>query len=374
MKLKVIKYILIATILASCQKMSLQPDLELMYETIVANHPGIYNESDPKFNKKLNSAYVSAKQKLSKTSDLKKQKEIITDFGQSFNDTHLKVYWYTSLQPKLVAKTSEDFQITYLRNGVVWVPLPRFYNLNKQQENEFKNLIDMMPQLRDKRAIVFDLRGNTGGDSTYGFEICSALFGRDYADYKTSMVYRNIVTEYRASRGNLRHLKKLYAKYNASPNQVLNHTSQFLKQIIENMEESIAHNKPYSKDKIEKTPLSKLRSPTHKVIATIIVVIDRYNVSAALDFIDEIKLMKSVVLVGQTTKADRLYIETRKVEFSSKLGAFYFPMKIHRNRPRGDNVPYMPNFEYDTSNTVKLQEYIINLLHTTKKLDYDVAS
>ncbi len=362
-------------ILTSCQKRGLQSDLKLMFDTVVDNHPGIYNESDPKFSEKLKLAYASAKEKLSKTSDLEKQKEIITEFGQSFHDTHLGVYWYnTSLQSKLVNNTSENFQITYLRDGVVWVPLPRFYNLNKQQEKEFKNLIDMMPQLRDKRAVVFDLRGNTGGDSAYGTEICSALFGRDYAEYKTSMAYRSMVTEYRASRGNLRHLKKLYAKYHASHNQVLNHTAQFLEQIIENMEESIAHNRPYSKDKIEKSPFSKIKNPTHEVTATIIVVIDRHNVSAALDFIDEIKLMKSVVLVGQKTKADRLYIEIREVEFPSKLGAFYFPIKIHRNRPRADNVPYLPNFEYDTSNTVKLQEYIINLLDTTKKLDYDVAS
>ncbi|ABE04457.1 hypothetical protein [Rickettsia bellii] len=97
------------------------------------------------------------------------------------------------------------------------------------------------------------------------------------------------------------------------------------------------------------------------VKAKIIVIIDEKNVSSTLDFIDELKIMtQNIILIGKTTKADRLYMELRTVELPSKLGIFSFPIKVYRNRNRGDNIPYIPDFEIDPKNTAKLKDFILN--------------
>lgn len=52
-------------------------------------------------------------------------------------------------------------------------------------------------------------------------------------------------------------------------------------------------------------------------------------------------MTQNVILIGKTTKADRLYMELRTVELPSKLGIFSFPIK-DRNRNRGDNIQHIP--------------------------------
>lgn len=93
----------------------------------------------------------------------------------------------------------------------------------------------------------------------------------------------------------------------------------------------------------------------------VIVITDSVNVSAALDFIDELKLMtKEVMLIGQKTKADRVYMEVRSLPLPSGAGIFSFPIKVYRNRPRLDNEPYYPNIEFkDIHNTPALQGFIL---------------
>ena len=71
------------------------------------------------------------------------------------------------------------------------------------------------------------------------------------------------------------------------------------------------------------------------------------NVSACLDFIDEVKAVDSkAILVGETTKADSVYMDVRIVDLPSGIGQFQFPIKVYRNRARGHNVPYVPDVAY----------------------------
>jgi hypothetical protein len=47
-------------------------------------------------------------------------------------------------------------------------------------------------------------------------------------------------------------------------------------------------------------------------------------------------------------------MEVRTVDLPSGLGTFSYPIKVYRNRSRGDNVPYMPNIECDVTDMQKL--------------------
>jgi hypothetical protein len=74
------------------------------------------------------------------------------------------------------------------------------------------------------------------------------------------------------------------------------------------------------------------------------VLINHLTASASLDFIDNLKILDHpVILVGETTSADRLYMEIKTVELPSKLAHLVYPIKVYRNRRRGDNEPYHPD-------------------------------
>lgn len=97
-----------------------------------------------------------------------------------------------------------------------------------------------------------------------------------------------------------------------------------------------------------------------KVSSKIIVIINHYNFSAALGFIDELKMMtKNIYLIG--ARADRFYMEVRSIGLPSKNGEFFFPIKVYRNRTRGDNIFYKPDVVLDPKiiNTHNIESIII---------------
>ena len=106
-----------------------------------------------------------------------------------------------------------------------------------------------------------------------------------------------------------------------------------------------------------------VNSVCNPVKAKIIVIIDKGCGNACLTFIDQLKAMKhDVILFGQTTGADSVYMEVQKTDLPSKKGIFYFPMRVYKNRLRGNNIPYYPDIFYaddSSNNTETLQQAII---------------
>ncbi len=69
--------------------------------------------------------------------------------------------------------------------------------------------------------------------------------------------------------------------------------------------------------------------------------------SACLDFLDVVRLHPAVVQVGQTTGVDTDYMENWGWPLPSGLSNVGYPMKVYRNRRRGNNEPYTPHVPYD---------------------------
>lgn len=324
-------------------------DLIFIHNTIIENHPGIYNEQDPEFNANLKTAYFNAKSKLLKTKKNSTRKQIINDFAKSFNDTHLWIKWhdYTKTPPQ---NTPKEFKIIELDHSAAWIKLPSF-DLEKPQKENFWHLVSLISNLQPKKYIVFDLQKNQGGNSDYGSAIIDALFGKEYADQKRCLYNKNVYVDWRASIGNLNHISNL----------LKNHPQNWLRVVQNGIQNSINQNEHYYRE--HSSEFCKTNNSSSKISNTkIVVLIDSYNVSAALDFIDELKTMtKNVVLIGKKTKADRLYMEVRSIPLPSNLGIFYFPIKVYRNRTRLDNQSYIPDIDYLETNDIKtIQDLILN--------------
>lgn len=334
-------------------------DLIFIRNKIQANHPGVFNQQDPTFNQHLEYEFCRACAAISENVLIKNQQKIIEDFAKSFNDKHLWVSWTDttelSLQEKKILQLSK-ICIDYLECSIPWVRLPTFI-FDQTQQQHFEALLKQLPSFINKPAIIFDLSGNRGGSSFFAKQILVALFGRDYVNSKLERAEAKVSVDWRASKDNLTHLKSL--------RQTLSYRENFefknwLDLVIAGMKASLTENKPYFNEVPKK--LSKSSSSyelKHSVMAKIIVIIDQCNVSAALDFIDMLKIIDyPVLLVGKTTAADRLYMEVCTVDLPSGLGAFSFPIKVYRNRVRGDNEPYRPEIEC-VSNSVEQLKLIV---------------
>ena len=91
---------------------------------------------------------------------------------------------------------------------------------------------------------------------------------------------------------------------------------------------------------------------------------DAWDASAALDFCDLLLVIAGVIQVGQPTSADSVYLDARwPVALPSGLGDISLPMKVYRDRRRGNNQPYLPalRWEGDITDTAALQRWVARL-------------
>jgi hypothetical protein len=346
--------ILTISLLSSCitKQNIYMIDLDFIYNSILENHPGVYNKQDPNFRKNLEKIYIESKTKITAVKTSHDLQKAINQFAKSFDDRHLWVHWANNTPKKQRDGITKSFSISRLSKNVTWINLPTF-DLNINQEQNFKELIKNISTLQTEKYIIFDLRGNQGGNSDYGSQIINTLFGKNYADQKRTLHNQNVYVDWRASQGNLNHISSLLARHPS------NH---WLQNIKHGLQKSLAQNNIFYKEYSSEVYEAKENIISRPEFSfQIIVIIESVNVSAALDFIDELKMMiPNVILIGQETRADRLYMEVRSIPLRSGSGNFFFPIKVYRNRPRLDNESYVPNIEFNyIHHTASLQSFIL---------------
>lgn len=318
-------------------------DIEFITKTIMENHPGPYNELDPGFNKTLNFAHQEALNSIDKVETLEDHNEIMQKYAKHFNDSHFNIFTTVKLS-KAPANFYQikKFELKEFMPKVVWITLPTFWP--EQQQNELNKIIEQLPNYRNYKLIIFDLRGNTGGNSNWGTKIIRTLFGYDYAKEKVNNMDKSVYIDWRVSKDNLTYLsdlvKNLKKEFGNNSEGVIQR-----QKLHDEMATHLKKDIPLLCERDEASTVSK--NNQNLCHAKIIVLTDKYTGSASLRFIDELKsLNHPVKLFGQTTAADNLYIDTRTVELPSKLGHLNFPLKVYRNRPRGNNEPYHPDVEF----------------------------
>jgi hypothetical protein len=268
-------------------------DLDFIHQSILENHPGVYNSEDPNFCKNLENSYEKAKSAIKESHSNSSSKIIISDFAKSFHDTHLWVDWCDSTPKKQHAIISK-FSISEPSNDVAWITLPTFA-VSSEQEKDFGELVKQLLDLQTIKYIIFDLRGNQGGNSDYGNQIINALFGEEEAQQKKCLYNKKVFVDWRASQGNLEHISSLLMTY---PN------SQWLQRVKEGLKESLERGDSfYSEYSYDTCRPSKNINSESEFDFKVIVITDHFNVSAALDFIDELKIMTKKVILRAKNKS-----------------------------------------------------------------------
>lgn len=335
-------------------------DLQFIKATILENHPGIQNTLDPEFLSQLNKSCRISEQQLKQVRSEEEKMGVLKNFGKSFKDAHLWVQ-YDSTQGSQVTneKKPRIFGVQTLNKDVNWIAIPTFAP-SKNQLDSLQEIIRVLPQLR-QGVVIFDLRGNGGGDSSWGSEILKALFGAEYSNHCLVQKDRDVYVEWRASPGNLKHVERFVPMFREQFQE--GHPAiEWAETTYQGMKKAVACGDPYYSE--PKTPRNTSSSvgTGNLFKGKVMAIVDRGCGSACLDFLDGLKAVQpNVILIGEPTGADSVYMELRTVQLPSSKGTVGFPIKVYRNRSRGHNVPYLPDVKYngDLKDTLALQQFIL---------------
>jgi hypothetical protein len=258
-----------------------------------------------------------------------------------------------------------DFAIRRFGERGIWVTLPSFNSKNERILAPLKQAIAEAPAWRDRDPIVFDVRTNGGGNSSWGTQILEALYGREYLEARLAPLEPKTYVEWRVSPHNLAHVEWL-AERSARERGAAGIDAES-RRGIDSFREALAAGRLLWRQPKDPPPSGSgnagraaARSP---VAGKVFLLTDGSCGSACLDFADMVRALPTARHVGRTTFADSVYMESAYVPLPSGIAELGFAVKVYRNRPRGNNQPYVPHHRFagDISDSPALERWILQL-------------
>ena len=252
-----------------------------------------------------------------------------------------------AVQDRLVAMPDRPLRTSTLEDGTIWVDVPTFQVNEESEVAAMRGMIDSLNAEMKRnpgwKLLVFDLRGNRGGSEQWGDEIAAAVFGKPWADAASNWLSDGSYVEWRVSQDNIEALNgnvQQQEKRHGKDHPTVARTRAF----VDSMRAAMASGR--SLYGLPSPMQGSPRPPAVAVPGKIVLVTSASCYSACLDFLDRMRLHPAVVQVGQTTGVDTVYMETWGEGLPSGLGSISHPMKVFRNRKRGNNEAYTPKVVY----------------------------
>ncbi|MFW0756049.1 S41 family peptidase [Pseudomonas sp. H11T01] len=248
-----------------------------------------------------------------------------------------------------------------LGGGRYWIQVSNF--MPSAAENaSLDTMLSRIKNINDANLVVLDTRGNRGGNSLVGIEILSALLGsqvvssldeqsRAYAMWRVSpfafSTLSNVLNSMERDYGKNSEIYKVVFSLTQSMELALHEKKEWLRQP--------------STSSIDQEILKGFNAQGFK--GKLALVTDSFCASACLDFADVVLAIPGVVHLGLPTSADTLYIDIGSQSLPS--GAqFWIPLKVWRDRTRGNNQSYDPPFIFDgdINDTAAVQKWVLDSL------------
>ena len=248
--------------------------------------------------------------------------------------------------------------------GGYWISLPTFNALHDPSSAALHRLVERVqaraPLLRRAPAVVFDVRGNSGGATAFGLHLAALLWGPEAVNRAMPQVAS---VDWRASETNLTYMREvttvLEDRFGPNSDMV-----EWWTDVQSGMEQSLESGQPWYRE----TPAAPVRADTAftaDVTADVFLLTDGRCFSACLEFADVLRALPGVTHVGRETSADTPYMEAVNVELPSERALFGYPIKVYRGRRRDANETYRPTPPYrwtgSIGNTAALERWIWEL-------------
>jgi hypothetical protein len=234
--------------------------------------------------------------------------------------------------------------------GGAWVRLGVFAP-DQDAAAAYHRVIAVMPTLRDKRVVVFDVRGNGGGPYDWFIAVLRGLYGPEYAAHyaqaRTEIVPvfthdPSYGDDHKADPLGTPHDTELEATY-----------AKGVKVIT-----TAAGVKVYQ---LQRTPRpSGGPAPANLVHAKVYVLTDTGCASACIAFVDELLRIPGTVQIGTDTFVDRRSGSPMPFALPSGAGSISSPTMVRDGRERGEDVPRRPSIRYDSdmADTAALKRWV----------------
>lgn len=230
-------------------------------------------------------------------------------------------------------------------DGVLWIRAQNFQPDQRQQQ-ELDAMLKTIAALQGVRTIVFDARGNGGGSSGVGDQIIEAATGgldfdqtdldrlpRTYAQWRVSEIGLKAMDWY------VDMMRERYGADSEAAHEMMKHREQ--------MREASRAGRPWIEQvegpRLTRADIEKRHGHLRRFDGTVAVVADDTCVSACLDFLDAIRLIPGSIQLGQTTGSDTVYLEAGGRVTLPSGNRLIMPLKVWRNRVRGDSEPLVPD-------------------------------
>ncbi len=213
--------------------------------------------------------------------------------------------------------------------------------------------------IREAGVVVFDLRGNNGGSSSWSEQIASSLWGEAWIAARRQ---GSDAVDWRVSPDNLETVASYEGLFADNPEIVA-----FVQRIVAGMTEAQARGEALWRESLfepqSEEATAEPEVPSEPLMRGRAYVLTDFGcASACLDAVD-ILTAAGAVVIGQETSGDTVYMETRSEPLPSGRVRAYLPMKVYRGRPRGNNETVVPAHAWtgEMSDTAGLEAWVMQL-------------
>lgn len=241
------------------------------------------------------------------------------------------------VQRRYTAKASA-VGLTPLAKDQQWVGMPDFNG--GTSADAYQNLYRQLAALKQAKWIVFDLRGNGGGDSSWGNRALQALYGQAYGEQlgSTSSYVKSQIASPAAI--------ALLQRYASLPQFAA--AKPMFDDSIAKMQAALARGEPMARveeSSPEQAAALAAAVRTRPSGPRIAAVIDRGCFSSCMNFLQQISAIGDTVVLGEPTIGYSPYGEIGPYQLPSGNGAITLPSAIYRGA-QATREPFLPAYRY----------------------------
>ncbi|MFP5247202.1 MAG: S41 family peptidase, partial [Thermoanaerobaculia bacterium] len=266
------------------------------------------------------------------------------------------------IEAMLQEKTDRTLSVEEF-DGTIWVNLPTFSVNDPKSIEQMHAVIAKTKEAVQRgnwKRLVFDLRGNAGGSASWGAELAEGVFGEAWTRGAWEWLSDGVYVEWRVSTDNVKavegNIRQSEQRHGVDSDQTKN-----MRRFHERISAALAN-----QDVLYGSASPREGVPKPEPVALpgrVVVITSATCFSACLDFLDLLRVHPAVVQVGEITGVDTVYMENWGKPLPSGNGQISYPMKVYRNRRRGNNEPYVPHTRYpgDLEDTEALRRWVLAL-------------
>jgi len=251
-------------------------------------------------------------------------------------------------------------------DGVLWARAGRFDMREKSSDLiELDRMLAGLETVQEVHTIVFDVRGNRGGDSGVGDRIFNAATGGLELDQNDLAELPPYYAEWRVSDYLLDYLsssieasKRLYGADSPRVRQEI----EFRDSVMEAKAQGKLWVEQHAGKSITRADVVARHGRLRRFSGRVVLLTDGRCMSACLDFADTVLQVPNSIHIGQVTGADSVYMvgSLAKLPSGNRLS---LPVKVWRNRTRGNNEALRPDVTIDLGqDEAKIRQAVLRAL------------